>query len=429
MAIAAADPRPIPWHWSETACRRHRRYATRPLAEIEVAAHPAVAIFGCSKCDEGRPFVAFRCYSNPAHWHCGHDKTREEDTMAHGTQIDLSDVQGPPLMAGDEWRRVSKGSLGQPVRITRVTPTKVQFRAYGRLADSSQTYSLSIPVFRVQYAPLHLAAARQQELAKRPAPPAPAEKPEPVAEPSPVDAAIEEIKAEQAAPVPEGFTPRGSRIAPKLSAEQAREVYRLAQEPGANCAEIGRAYGVDGWTVAQIQRGITYRWATGASAAQKKPNARNAPKLTSEQAREMYALMRDGMTQAEAAKRFGVNHGTPSQIWNGRVYASATADLRAARLTTPDQPQQEEPAVQITTPPTTIETTEEAPAPTAPEPCDATMGVLPIWSNGRLVPSSFLTDLADALDVLVEYAGRPLPKYLRLDLDAIRALVARARSA
>lgn len=39
-----------------------------------------------------------------------------------------------------------------------------------------------------------------------------------------------------------------------------------------------------------------------------------------------------------------------------------------------------------------------------------------------------VVEMADALETLVQYAGLPFPKYMRVDYDAIAALITQARS-
>lgn len=122
-----------------------------------------------------------------------------------------------------------------------------------------------------------------------------------------------------------------------------------------------------------------------------------ARKLTGDQAREIVLLMQGGAKRPEVAETYGIDNATVGQIMRGQGYRWATADLLAAARSTPPTP-------------TPKEVTPVAPPP--PEPV-------------RLLPTATSPDLlsveaADALDFLLEYAGRPLPKFMMIDLDQIR---------
>lgn len=259
----------------------------------------------------------------------------------------------PPLRAGDLWVAVSAKGKGQPVKVSRVTPLSVQFRAYGKGADESRTFSLPSDVFRIRYVPLALADDRQKRLAREerdvntrqridgePVQPAEVQAAPPTEEPS--------------APAPIMILPFKGGTAPKLTGEQAREIYQLVKS-GASKRETARTYGVIWQVVHDIVQGKTYRWATE-------------------------DLLRQD--------------------------ARPAAPVEAAPVVAIEPQAAEAPAVQE----------EAAPVPThdaPPAPADRAL----------------LANLADALDFLLEYAGRPLPKFMLIDLGQIKRLAEQAREA
>lgn len=141
------------------------------------------------------------------------------------------------------------------------------------------------------------------------------------------------------------------------------------------------------------------------------------PKLTVIQAREIFKLAQVKLNEAEA-KRIGalydVSFATVYDIARGRTYGWATTDLRAAAQT-----QGEDTTVQITTPPTVMETM-----------CEDDYHALNAMPGSPFaMQAALVSDLADAISVLLECREKPLPKFVTLDLAAIRALVEQARAA
>jgi hypothetical protein len=346
------------------ACEK-RSYPTRLMANRDIQTHPSWAPV-CEKCADGLELQVYRCRDDAGHlWHVGHGYPEQEDDAMMAT----ADAQSAPLRGGDTWVAVSARGRGQPVEIVRVNPVSVYFRATGRGADASQKFKLGIEAFRVRYAPLHLAEDRQKQMARdlrSGIAPIPVIMPTPVEEPEPDPEP--EVAPGTIAAAPEVAAPKrpapGGRP-PKLTAEQAREVFLLMRDGTANKQEVAKTYGIHTVTVADIARRRIYRWATEGLSSDPTPLPVAAPPT----------------------------------------------------LPNPDPVIAEEPPVQIVAPPIDIR----------PEPCEQTATISPIYSAGRLVPATLLADMADALDVLVEYAGKPLPRYLKLDLDAIRSLVVAAR--
>lgn len=348
------------------------------------------------------------------------------------------DKHAAPLRAGDLWTAVSTKGMGQPVKIRRVSTNQVYFRAFGRGADESQTFKLPQDAFRVRYAPLSLAEDRRKAMERADRTEV---RREPLGDPVPVneavEAAVEAVAAETSAPPSALVDPvqRGGR-ARLLTGEQAREVYLLAREANhAERLELAKAYSTSETAVYGILSGVRYPWATedlrrefppirgksGSKGPRKpKPASVEIPhaKLTGEQAREIHHLMQQaarggsarGVYRREVAARFGVLPQTVNDIERGKAYRWAIEHPKPAPepavVVEAVKPQEEGIPVQITTPPTVI-----APAQVAQQP-----------------EQQLLTDLADALDFLLEYAGRPLPKYLMLDLPSLAKLSERARA-
>lgn len=157
------------------------------------------------------------------------------------------------------------------------------------------------------------------------------------------------------------------------------------------------------------------------------PVGRGRPRLTDDQAREIYRLRQSGIPRAEVAAAYDLPRQTIHDIELGKSYRRAIADLEGAPATrhakiaeVAPQPQpQEEPPVEITQQPTIVT---ERKIDDYQEMKDRLVRATP---GTR---SHLATEMADALEVLVEYAGKPLPKFVRLDFDAIRALIEQARA-
>ena len=62
-----------------------------------------------------------------------------------------------------------------------------------------------------------------------------------------------------------------------------------------------------------------------------------------------------------------------------------------------------------------------------PDPLAALQIESDAWQSASRQLGAEMHEMADALEVLVEYAGKPLPKFVKLDFPAIRGLIERAR--
>lgn len=363
MVAALNPPTDLsPW-WTDEKCETHQPYPSKSAAERAAGLHPS-RVMKCPKCNEGRRPEPFRCHSDPNHWHWGHGDVEgptapTEDVMVSMANIPSShhlDARSAPLRGGDTWVSVSAKGRGQPVEIVTVNPTSVYFRAIGRGSDQSQKFKLPIEAFRVRYAPLRMAEARQKQLAT----------------------------AERNG-TPETFN--GRPVGEILTLVEAVH----EDEPVATTPETPPA--------PTVERVLPYRGG--------KP-----PALSDDQAREVYLLVKGGGDKNEVAQTYGVSWFVVHSISKGDSYKWAIGDLIEQATPPPaPEPKQEEP-VQTVTPPTVLNS-------------NAANGVLKVVAP----PSTLLADAADALETLAQYAGQPLPKFVRLDLDAIRAIVEQLRTA
>jgi hypothetical protein len=368
------------------------RYASRREAEQDAATHHLWQP-RCPKCLNGQPFEVYRCPDAPSsapHHHLGHGWPSQEEEPVAMTTSAPTDSYAVPLRSGDRWCAVSKRGKGQPVEILTTNPVHVYFRAVGRDADGSQKFKLPHDAFRTRYAPLKLADDRQRQMLaesrSRPAQSvsAPIPQPEPVEDDDPISAAVESVAAERvpvATPEPtpppaspwEALRPKGIK-SPKISAEQIREIWKLYHS-GMRPVEIAPAYGVATTTVINIGKGRATPWATADLRAAAEAASVEPTTITEEEPVQVvtpklgddYQDMRDRQRQRQRALE----------------QAAAEAEKVWARV----------PEVKV---------------------------------GGK--QSTLVTDMADALEVLLEYAGKPLPRYLRLDLDALRGLIEQARS-
>jgi len=139
-------------------------------------------------------------------------------------------------------------------------------------------------------------------------------------------------------------------------------------------------------------------------------------KLTADQVREIYQLAVNGEPVANIAAAYDVSASTVGKIKIGMTYAWATQDLRQAQASpaTPSVPEapQEEPIVA---------------APQLVRPAHPSEQTDPVARLNNEA-TTLLTDMADALETLGAYAGKTLPRFVRLDLNEVVNLVAKARS-
>ncbi len=140
------------------------------------------------------------------------------------------------------------------------------------------------------------------------------------------------------------------------------------------------------------------------------------PKLTVIQAREIFAKTQDGVTERDAKRigeQYGVHFSTVYDIARGRTYGWATTDLRAALAA---RKQEGDTVQDMGTAPIVIDTSGQDGTPMHLS--------MPVAAAPALI-----ADLADALELLLDIRdGKPLPKFVTLDADAIRALVEQARA-
>jgi hypothetical protein len=288
-----------------------------------------------------------------------------------------------PPSVGDKWVCVSTKGNGIPVKVIKVSALNVHFQPFGRAASQTRdmTTALNIEAFMVRYRPLDRVKNRQRELQKM-------ERQQP-------SQRIPEVLAEPAAPEP---------LAPVM--------------------------------------------ATPPDATVKPPKLHGNAKLTPDQAREIVTMIREHVPHAEIAAAYGVHKTTISKIKTGYQWGEETADLRAL----PPLPKPAPASPPPPTPPAPVAVAapepEEEPVesvsfqpagaqprkPTVDEARDALRRqaerpVVVAGSVAHIHPDgvALMAEMADALEFLLEYAGRPLPKYLMLDLASISKLVERAR--
>lgn len=143
-------------------------------------------------------------------------------------------------------------------------------------------------------------------------------------------------------------------------------------------------------------------------------NLPHPPSVTDEQAREIYLLVKGGASYQEAADAYSVNVQTVGRIARRETYKHVTQGLDAP-TTQEEQPMvnghQENAWLDLSLP-AVIEADRAQPK---------------VDSTGRSTPSPLVAELADALELLVTYVGKPLPKYLSFNIGEVRDLIERAR--
>lgn len=124
-----------------------------------------------------------------------------------------------------------------------------------------------------------------------------------------------------------GTMPQGPQIlASRLTTPQVREVRaRLTQ--GDSCGQIAKDFGVSPRTITAINHGETWRWLGPA------PNAEYTPAVLTWDAvrRIRRRWSRGGVTQAQLAREYGVNHGTIHCVVKNKTWRNAQRVLQEAQ--------------------------------------------------------------------------------------------------
>jgi hypothetical protein len=143
-----------------------------------------------------------------------------------------------------------------------------------------------------------------------------------------------------------GTQPRGEAHGmTTLNADQVREVVRL-YDAGESRKSLGARFGVTSATISNILRGITWASVTGfypghpgapndADRLARRPRGESAVNaiMTASSVLEIVRLCQSGVSQADAAKRFGVAATTVGGIIHGRKWSSVTGIVAKSRPT------------------------------------------------------------------------------------------------
>jgi hypothetical protein len=149
-------------------------------------------------------------------------------------------------------------------------------------------------------------------------------------------------------------------------------------------------------------------------------------RITRSVAREIYALKGEA-TSEEVGQIYGVNPSSVRDLWVGRTYRWATGAPDNRRLKQQAaEPEPEAPEPEVVAPEPTPEPEEEIVVMASP-----TVEATPVAQAPEAPETALVVDLigqmADYLEVLAEFAGRPLPRLFKLDLDEVNRVVSRAR--
>jgi hypothetical protein len=298
------------------------------------------------------------------------------------------------LHGGDLWVAVTTIGRGRPVEILHVSERHVYYRNYGKHADRSHKFKMLHDAFRASYAPLRLSRKLRSDgasilVSSSPRPP------------DPITTAIEQVPVEE--PAMATFTIPDTQEIPPLVVGSYEEL-RPARKTGSG-----------------------------------RPS-----RFTAEQIREVYLLYKQGLKPSEIGPTYGMAPSTVNNIGAGRDYPWATADLRGEGPPIVLKPQSTPPPeLRAATPPPAPIIEEEppmitetmAPPEAAPAPEPTPPAVMPERVTLPLehlqkrldMPTALLTDLADALEMMLDLHGKPARRFLLLDLGAMRALVNEAR--
>lgn len=278
------------------------------------------------------------------------------------------------IQVDSQWAAVSKKGRGVTVRVLRVTPVNVMFRAIGSGRERGDTFTLARKAFELRYSPIHAIPDRQRALRLqelREGPPVPDGTPYVDDEASDGAVAVEDllqpVEPPPPPPPPEELRPGTQGRPSNLTRTQAREIYEL--RGGGSSVEVAELYGVTDNVVKSIWRRDSYRWAT------------------------------EGLE--EHPRRLRPTPPTPTLVVPEHALPPSPAPATKT----------EEVSAVISQPARTVVSRVESPPRT-----DA-------------LTQELLTDLADGLQVLLSFVGQPLPKYIILDRPKLESLIEQARKA
>jgi hypothetical protein len=293
------------------------------------------------------------------------------------------------VVVGARYVCVSARGLGIPVLVEKVMANSVQFRPFGRAAAAHREKGrLALDAFCIRYRPLSQAAEHQQDLAR----------------------------AER------------NGTGPKLDGEVVSELDEAIDAAVAAPDETVDEHGLI--LAGQLSREI-------------KPRGR---RLTPEQVREIWQLVAAGTSMEEVAVAYGRSARTVLRVWAGETSPGSTADLRAQRRSLPSRaPAEGAPAEGAVTSRASRVESNEGLLPTAPSAAlgassaDALEEAIEVAQSNDRHPAAqpapapsndagmaLLAELTEAAEILVAYAGRPLPRFV--SLAGIQAVVQQARA-
>jgi DNA-binding MarR family transcriptional regulator len=113
----------------------------------------------------------------------------------------------------------------------------------------------------------------------------------------------------------------------KLTAEQVQSIRKEYQETPISPNGLAKKYGVSHPTIKRILKGTAWRHLDHSPLIGTKPQ-KHAKKLTAEKARELFSKYWAGSDSSNLLAEYGIARTTVENIARGKIWKSATADLR-----------------------------------------------------------------------------------------------------
>lgn len=298
-------------------------------------------------------------------------------------------TEQPAIRTGDTWVCVTARGRGRPVTVRRVTRTAVFVSPQGRGSDTSSQHKVPMDIFQVSYCPIKLAEDRQRTLRELERAgvtmPSTYNTRKAIATDASEDV-IQRTIDEMVLPT----TP--SDLAPRLS---------IPEVP------------------LPVRRNKTDR------------------RFTDAQAIEVLELWFAGMPRKEIAEAYGVSGTTVTDLVHGRTYQHLPKKFReGVRVTPPNPGRKPDPCPpEIITVADPIPVVEEETQPVVTHKSDQRLEYSPQPKPAakpvaidRAADAVLLADMADAIEMLTQYAAPNLPKFVTIDTTALMNLVNHARS-
>jgi hypothetical protein len=286
-------------------------------------------------------------------------------------------TSGPRLVPGSVWEDISPRGRGETAYVTNVTGVNVQFKVRGRASvDPNRVLTQPVNAFLVRHTlkqPAPPVRPRKEKIKQVPLPPR-------ISNTFDLNTRLRPEPEDPTVDAPQQYSRKR-----KLGRVEAREIYELVCRDKMHPIEVGEAYGISRDVVDKITAGVNYANET-----------------------EDLRIM-----------------------WPRPSFVGSPSQSESPPVVTPEPPVEKEEPVAL---PESVHVCHDgctvghhpANPPVRPAPVDPPAAQRDPLNAELEETRKLLRDCGEAIQALLEYHGKPLPKFLVLDIEGIRALASEA---